>query len=282
MKILLVGASSSLALALKPVLEEFAEVVTAGRTGCDVYLDLIEPIEAISIASGFDTVINCAAQFGGKLPEDIINAENVNVVGTLKLCRACTNAAVGQLVNISSSLAGLDPASSFYNEYTLSKRHADEVAQLYSSRFGLPLLIIRPSQIYGADESFRKHQSSLYAIMDKAQQNQDIVIFGSNDALRNFIYVEDVATVIALAVKQKLIGNFACVYSENVRLSQIVGAAISAFDSCSNISFDKDLPDIQDNGFPVDDELYKAIGFFPQISILAGLQKEAVRRGANL
>ena len=52
MKILVVGGKSSLAKALVPVLSGFAEVITAGRTDCDIYLDLNDPIENILIPSG--------------------------------------------------------------------------------------------------------------------------------------------------------------------------------------------------------------------------------------
>lgn len=281
MKILLVGASSSLVLALKPLLAEFAEVVTAGRSGGDVQLDLAGPAEGISIAPGFDVVINAAAHFGGKRAEHMIECENVNVLGILKLCQACKQAAVGQLVQLSSIFAGLDPASPFYSVYALSKKHADEAAQLYAASFDLPLLTIRPAQLYGVGEAYRKNQPFLYSIMDKAQKNQDIVIYGSNDALRNFIHVEDVAMAITLAVRRKLVGNYDCVYPENVRYSQIVHAAIAAFGSSSRVSFAPEQPDIPDNAFASDDALYQAIGYFPQISIVAGMQKEAAHRRSN-
>ncbi len=278
MKILLVGASSSLALSLKPLIGRFAEVVTAGRRGCDLHLDLADPAEAISIAPGFDAVINTAAHFGGKRAEHMIESENVNVLGILKLCQACTQAAVGQLIQVSSIFAALDPASPYYSVYALSKKHADEAAQLYAASFGLPLLIIRPAQLYGVGEVFRKNQPFLYAIMDKAQDNRDIVIYGSNDALRNFIHVEDVAMAIALALRRKLVGNYACVYPENVRYSQIAHAAIAAFSSSSRVTFAPEQPDIPDNAFARDDALYHAIGYFPQISIFTGMQKEAANR----
>lgn len=281
MRILIVGGTSSLAHALKPALSEFAEVVTAGRANCDVHLDLSYQLEKIELPKNIDVVINSAAHFGGNRAEDMIAAENVNVLGTLKLCHACTQAAVGQLVQVSSIFAGLDPASPFYCVYALSKKHADEAAQLYASSFGLPLLIIRPAQLYGVGEPYRKNQPFLYSIMDKAQKNQDIVIYGSNDALRNFIHVEDVAMAITLAVRRKLVGSYDCVYPENVRYSQIANAAIAAFESSSHVSFVPDQPDIPDNAFAPVDALYQAISYFPQISIVAGMQKEAEHRRSS-
>lgn len=275
MRILIVGGTSSLAIALKPVLSEFAEVITAGRAGCDIYLDLSDPVEQFLLPEGIDVVINTAAHFGGKEYEQMYQAENVNVLGTLKLCQACTSAKVKQLVLISSIFVGLDKSSPFYCIYALSKKHSDEVAQLYSSTYGLPLAIIRPSQFYGAGSAYRKHQPFLSMIIDKAANDEDILIYGSNDALRNFIHIEDVARVISLAIRRKIVGTYACMNIENVSYSQIAAAAIEAFGSKSLIKFLAEQPDIPDNIFQPDDSLFRLIGYYPQISMSLGMKKEA-------
>lgn len=281
MKLLLVGANSSLALALKPRLEAFAEVVTAGRSGCDVPLDLAGPAEALAIGPGFDVVVNTAASFGGKTPALMRACEEVNVLGLLKLCQACTQAGVGRLVQVSSIFAKLTPDSPFYSAYAMSKKHGDEAAALHAASFGLPLLTIRPAQLYGVGPAYRRNQPFLYTLMDKAQQGQDIVIYGKHDALRNFIHVDDVATVIARAVQQQLVGCYDCVHPENVGYARIAQAAIAAFGSTGRVSFAPEQADIPDNAFPADDALYQAVGYRPRISIEAGLRMEADHRRAT-
>lgn len=278
MRILIVGGTSALAQALKPVLSEFAEVITAGRTGCDVHLDLGDPVEKIVFPIGVDVVINTAAYFGGKSFEDMYKTENVNVLGVLKLCQICTKAKIKQLVLISSIFACLDKNSHFYSIYSLSKKHSDDIAQLYSSRFGLPLTILRPSQFYGVGNGFRKHQPFLSTIIDKAEKGEDILLYGSNDALRNFIHVEDVAKVIALVIQRKIEGTYACMNVRNVSYSEIAAAAIDAFGSKSTVKFIKDQPDIHDNIFDIDDSLFRLIEYYPQISISLGMKKEAAHR----
>ena len=83
--------------------------------------------------------------------------------------------------------------------------------------------------------------------MDAAASNEDILIFGKNDALRNFIHVEDIARIIALVIRRKIIGTFSCANGENVRYSEVAAAAIRAFGSKSAIRFMRDQPDIPDN-----------------------------------
>lgn len=280
MKILVVGGTSTLAQVLHPVLASFAEVITAGRSGCDVALDLSWPDERFSLPPGLDAVVHLAANFGGKDFGAILGAEEVNVLGALKLSHACARAGVRHLVQISTIFAGLAEDSPFYSIYSLSKRHAEEVVRLYCRSASLPLAIVRPAQIYGEGEAFRRHQPFLYSIIDRAQRGEDIVFYGGNDALRNLIHAEDVAEIIARVVRQRVEGTFNCPSPNNVRYSEIAVAAIAAFGSSSTIRFDVEKPDIHDNAFAADDALYRLLGYFPRISLAQGVAREAARRKA--
>ena len=143
--------------------------------------------------------------------------------------------------------------------------------------------ILRPAQFYGVGEAYRKHpRPFLFTIMDKAANGEDIMIYGSNDAMRNFIHVEDVAQIIALAIRRKIEGTYACMNTENVSFSQIAAAAIAAFKSPGAIKFVREKPDIPDNIFELDDSLFRLIDYYPRISISVGMQKEAAyRKGAE-
>ena len=278
MRILIVGGTSSLAHALRPVLAEFAEVIIAGRAGCDVYLDLTDPAEKIEILRDADVVINAAAHFGGNSFAEMLAAEQVNVLGALKLCQACTKAKVRHLVSISSINACLGEASSYYGIYSLSKKQADEVVQLFCSSFNLPYTILRPSQLYGNEDTFRKHQTFLYASIDKAETDKDINIYGNHDALRNYLHIEDLAKIISLVITKEVKGLYSCTNMADVSFSAIAKAAIEAFHSTSRVVFLKEMKDIEDNVFPYDYSLYKMLDYFPQISMAEGVKRIASYR----
>ncbi len=269
-----------MAQVLRPVLASFAEVQTAGRMGCDLELDLAWPAERFQLPQGVDAVVHLAAHFGGRGFASMRDAEEVNVLGALKLAHACQLAGVGHLVQISSIFAGLAEPSPFYGSYSLSKRHAEELTQLYCRSTGLALAILRPAQLYGGGESFRRHQPFLYALLDSAQDGKEIVLYGRNDARRNFIHVDDLAEIISRVVQQRIEGHYECASMSNVRFSEIAAAAVAAFGSASTIRFDSGKPDILDNAFEADDTLYRRIGYFPRISLAQGLAREAARRRA--
>lgn len=280
MRILIVGGASSLGRALKPVLSAFAEVITAGKSGCDIKLDLRDPPGKMALPDGVDVVINTAAKSGAKTPQEILETADVNVLGVLRLCIAAVRAGAKHFVHISSVYVGLEKGSPHYGIYSMTKRHSEEIAQFFCSSQSLPLTILRPSPIYGDSDSFRRGQPFLYTIIDKAERGEPITIYGSNDALRNYIHVDDLTNIIARVVQLRIEGTYACAHTRDVTLSQVARAAFLAFDRPENVRFMRDKPDIADNVFGQDDSLYRMIGYYPQVTIEEGMGKAAIYRKA--
>ena len=275
MKVFLVGSTSALATVLVPALSEIATVITAGRRDSDVRLDLTDAGDAMLVPEGVDALILVSAHFGGSTDAEILEAEAVNVMGTLKLCQAADKANTKQIVLISSMSASLTEDSPYFGAYALSKRHQEEVARLYCRLRALPLAILRPSQIYGSQGEFKRHQPFVYVMADCAERGQDITIFGTRDARRNYIHAADFATVIARVVQQRVDGTYSCLCPSDVTYTQIASAAFQAFGTAGKIRFREDQPDVPDNVFPPDDRLYRKLGFVPEISIEEGMRRLA-------
>ena len=281
MRILIVGGNSSLAQVLRPVLSSFSEVLTAGRRGCDLELDLTWSAGRFRIPTGIDVVVNTAAHFGGNDFDDFIAAETVNALGGVKLSHAAQEAGVRHFLSISSTSAYLDSNSEYYGVYALSKRHADEVVQLYCARGGLPCTVLRPSQLYGDLKNFKKHQPFLYTSLDKAMRNEDIVIYGRRDALRNYIHVDDFCRTIAAVIQARIEGVYSCTSREDTSLVEVASRIITAAGARGKIVFNEAMKDIQDNVFPYDDTLYRRIGFSPVIGIKDGINRLVASRMAK-
>ncbi|MDP6045609.1 MAG: SDR family oxidoreductase, partial [Phycisphaerae bacterium] len=229
MKILIIGGNSSLGKSLRPILSNYAEVITAGRTDCDVHVDLNDPIESINLPPDIDTIIHTAASFGGESEKEILEAESFNVLGTLKLCQKAANTNITHLILISTIFVTLEDTSAFYNVYSLSKRHSEDVAKFCCSTHNLPLTILRPSQIYGAGDSFRIHQPFFNFLLEKAEKGENITLYGSVDPLRNYIYMDDVVNIISKVVITRIEGTYACTQMADVTYSQIARAAFDAY-----------------------------------------------------
>ncbi|WP_309640373.1 NAD(P)-dependent oxidoreductase [Flavobacterium sp.] len=275
MKVLIVGGTSSIAQALQPKLAEFCEVITAGRTNCNITLQLSDSIENITFPNDVDVVIHTAAHFGGKTAAEIIEAENINVLGTMKLCQAAVNASVKHFMYISSIFSNASPNDNNYSVYSISKKHSEELATYYCSLNNLPLTILKPSHLYGLQDGFRKHQPFFYSILDKAKNNEDLSLYGNNDPIRNFLFIEDLTDIIVKVMQQKVTGSFSCTQMNDVTYTQIAAAAYKIYGTNGKVSFLNDKPDIPSFKYDKDDALYQKIGFFPQVNLEQGIQKLA-------
>jgi len=262
---------------LVPMLADFAQVVTTGRIDGDIQLDL-SVMSPVYFEKDIDVVIHLAAHFGGKKPEEIMDAEKINVLGTLQLCRAAVEANVKHFIFVSSIYSQAKSESPLYSSYALSKRHAEEVAQYFCERNPLILTILRPSQLYGSTEDFRKHQPFFYAMADQGERGRDIALQGKHDALRNFLHTEDLAHIISKVVQQRLAGTYSCQYPSDTSISEIARAAIQAFNSKGQVFFQEEMDEIMDNVFPIDDELFRRLNYYPAISIKEGMKRIALTR----
>ena len=271
MRILIIGSTSSLCAGLAPTLSTFAEVYTAGRKCGDIALDLTDVNTSAHIPENLDLVINTAAHFGGTGFHDYLDAMRVNVAGMLSLLNLCKKAKTKWFMQISSIYALLDSASPYFSIYSLTKKHADEIAGHFCSAHAIPLTVLRPAPIYGNDDRFRKHQPFFYTMIDKAEKGEDINIYGTRDAKRNYIHIEDLVAVIQRVAQQQLYGLYACTHTMDTTLSGIADVAYGVFARGGNWVFNHDKPDIPDNVFPADHSLYEKLHYYPQISIEEGI-----------
>lgn len=282
MSIVITGGNSSIARSVLPKLKAHREVLTAGRKDCDLLLDLDDLSTPLSLTSNVKCVIHTAAAFGGKTYDEIIATERINVLGTLAVCNAAQKAGVDHFIYISSIFASLPAESPFYSVYSISKRHSEEVLEHYCKMHKMALTILRPSQLYGDTDDFRKHQPFIYAIADKAQRNEDILINGKNDPKRNFLHIDDLTEVLARLTIQGIVGKFSCMYPEDYSFSRIAHAAIDAFKSSSSIQFQQDQQDIPDNIFVHESSVNEITGYHPSISIEEGMKRIAKNRSEQL
>ena len=261
MKIALVGNSSSISQAFINCVKPGEKIITLGRKNADFEIDLNSNND-IFLPDGIDVMIHTAAHFGGTTINEICDAINVNIVGTLKLFDAAIKSNVKQFVYISSIHSHLLSDSKQYNIYSISKKCSEEVLKLYAANKPVKLVILRPSHIYGNFHANRKHQPFFYALIEKIRKNEKVVFYGSRDPKRNFIHINDLANIIYKTVENKIEGEYDCAYPFNTSFMKIAEAARIAFGSKSEIIFDHSFEDIPDFKIKFETTLYEKINFY--------------------
>jgi len=277
-KILIVGSTSVVGLSAGKLLARQNHIYYAGRCHADYPLELNSLELDFPEDLQFDVVIHAAADFGENINE-WRKTETVNAIGTLNVCRLAKKVQAMHVIVISSYSAAYAPNDPYYGIYSLSKRHADELAQLYCQQVNLPLTILRPTQIYDAQSKCKSHQKLFYSIIEKAQNGEDIVFYGNNDAFRNYIFLDDFSEIIAKTIGSKITGTFDCPGSESFRLSEVAQTALQIFGRGGSVHFQKDKPDLFDvTGIP-SDALYRQLNYVPGTSLLEGIKKIKQARG---
>lgn len=187
--------------------------------GVKLVIDDIGGPTAIKLVENADIVIHTAAQVSvGRSMDQPLHDVNNNVLGTLNLLEAARNNNIDRFVYFSSAAVYGNPMQIPVTEshpteplspYGVSKLAGEKYAMMYHHAFGIPVVCIRPFNIY----SPRQDPSSPYSgviskFIERAKANQPPIIFGDGKQTRDFISVHDIVELVDLVIqKEKAIGS---------------------------------------------------------------------------
>lgn len=278
MNVLILGGGN-LSARIKEVFQEY-KVFIAGRNCYDFYFDANDKVyDKRLLELKIDVVIIAFADFGSSNTRDFYDTELVNACGVLNACELASSIGAKHIISISSissifSIFSInDP---YYNIYSISKKHGDELLAYFCNLKGIDFTILRPSQIYDFDWKCEKHQKMLYHIIKSVILGKDVCIYGNYDPSRNYIHIDDVVNVVYEVVKQRKCGVFNCCSKRNITFKKIFDLTKNICNSSSNFVFDTtkddmlDLPIIHDKNdifnllgydekYLIDDNIYNIV-----------------------
>lgn len=247
-------------------------VRTTGRIDdTDIFFDLIVDSEP-DIEGSFDVIIHCAASFSGNSVDDMLQNEQVNALGAIRVCRLAERVGCQHILYLSTTSSYDVPENGYFGSYGLSKRHGQENIEFFCRRNGLAFTSLLPTQLYDESGEARKHQPFLYHILDSAAAQRSVCLYGSNDPLRNFLFVEDLVKIIELVIEKRVEGVFSCAHPRSYRLSEIVEMAFAVYGGLAKFEFLPEKPDVPTVYFPREDTLYRALNYFPETDLRAGME----------
>lgn len=135
--------------------------------------------------------------------------------------------------------------------YAYAKRMAEVQIRAYREQYGLNYTSVIPTNIYGTNDNFNIENGHVIpSLIHKcylARENKtDLVIWGSGEPLREFIYSKDVAE-LALWVLENYNESEPIILStsEEISIKDVVGVIVEAMNFKGNVKFDKTKPDGQ-------------------------------------
>jgi UDP-glucose 4-epimerase len=169
--------------------------------------------------NGQDTIINLAcstvpANSNKDCTSDIQN----NLMPSVKLLDLMVKKKCRKIIFISSGGAVygnpavsptpedsiLQPISS----YGIVKAAIEHYIYMYEKLYGLKYLIIRPSNLFGPRQGSSGIQGLIITILDSVLQKKEISILGNGNAVRDYLYINDLVEFFRIAVKKDAEGVY--------------------------------------------------------------------------
>jgi len=156
-----------------------------------------------------DVVFHLAAQVGNvkSIAETETDAAT-NVMGTVRLLRACRDAALRRVVYSSSSATFGEAATLPIAEdhpqrpesfYALSKWTAERYAVLAHELWRVPTVCLRYFNVFGLPMEDSEYTGVISIFFRRLLAGEPLTVYGNGDALRDYVFVDDVVAANLLA-----------------------------------------------------------------------------------
>jgi len=137
-----------------------------------------------------------------------------NVEGTLNLLDASKEFKVERFINISTDevYGELGDDGQFTEEsplapnspYSVSKASADMLGRAYYRTYDLPVITLRPSNNYGP---WQYPEKFIPVVILRALKDEPIPVYGNGFNVRQWLYVEDCASAVMVAIERGKVGE---------------------------------------------------------------------------
>lgn len=252
--------------------------------------DILDFSHLLSIVNDFkpNIVIHLAAVAGiDTVIKNPVNTMKVNMIGTYNVLEAVKGLKIERFIDFSTSevfgtyaykvdeqhTTNLAPVGEARWTYSVSKLAGEHLAHSYYKEYGLPVVTVRPFNIYGTGQV---GEGAIHQFIDNAIKNEEIQIHGDGDQIRSWCYVDDLVDGIMLCLeKQEAIGNSFNIGNPRgtVTISMLAQLIKRISNSKSKIVYiPKTYVDVELR-IPNIDKAKLILGYKPKYDLVEGLEK---------
>ena len=274
MKILVTGAAGFIGKHLvRRLMVDKHKVIAFDKRNCSLGTQSVHgdvaSFDFTDILEDVDVVFHLASLLGtSELFHRIIEAERVNVIGTLNLLEAMRKKDVDNMVFTSKPNIWKD------NVYTITKETCERYLTMYRNVYGFNAVIARPFNVYGPEEHLSEYRKAVPYFTIAALKNETIEIFGNGEQTMDAVYVDDAieALVRCSTVRPREVVEIGSGRPLKVkRLAQEIVNLTNSKSKLLSIPMrrgEADAKNIRANG-----NIEQLIGFHPKISLKEGLKR---------
>lgn len=129
--------------------------------------------------------------------------------------------------------------------YGLAKKFLEMKSQLYSRQNNIPLLILRPFNIYGERYTWAGNFSQAIPMLVKKvlDGNKEIEVWGSGNQRRNYMHAADCARIINNLIQRQVEGVINIGFKETISLKELVLTMKEVFKLDFKLKFNLAMPE---------------------------------------
>lgn len=238
---------------------EFANVSRLDGLNVKIYreaLGNIDKVEKILIANKIDIVVHLVSTLIPGSGYDDFNNEFKNMIfPSIKLMEICAKENIkfvyfssgGTIYGNRSTMLPFVETDEMapISYYGWSKQMMENSILFKNRTEKLKYLIVRPSNPYGHGQNLHGKQGLVAVAIGKILENKPVEVWGDGSAIRDYIYIDDLANVFYQLIDKD-------VYNETVNLGSGRGYSVNDILAFLKIITKKDFKIVYENARPMD------------------------------
>ena len=296
MKVLILGSNGLVGSSLVRNFSKnkiFSKIIPSTRNDLDLFN--FQDVKSFISENQPDLIVNAAAKVGGILANNTYRADFIlnNLKINTNLLESLIPFEKIKLINLGSSciypLNAKNPIKESYimtgelektnSPYAMAKLTAIELGRSISHQYGHKIINLMPTNLYGPNDNFSDKDShvipGLMSRMHKSKIDgkKEFEVWGTGKPLREFLYVDDLASSITFIVENEINDDLINIGSnEEISIKELVKNLLKIIDFKGSVFFNTEYPD----GNPrklLDSTKINNFGWKPKVSIDEGLAK---------
>ncbi len=245
-----------------------------------------------SACSGQDVVMNLAAHVGGieynRTHQGLLLKDNLGIATTV--IEGARRASVERFLVVSSACVyphdSIVPTPESEGDrsnpeetnggYGWAKRMAEKIGQYYASEYGMKVGIVRPYNAYGPRDHFGPENSHVIpSLLERILSDENpLVVWGSGNQTRAFLYVEDLADGMIRAIETYPVADPVNLGTdEEISIRALVEKISRYTKKNPKLVFDTSKPDGSPRRNSDNTKAKEKLKFVPSVSLDQGLQQ---------